>query len=461
LGCERNYPDDYASVIAHISMRFQYQMNQSVNPAVFRCAKMVRSIGLAIAVLVAPAFAFAQAVSQAPASGAAAASHTLEGLLEIARRDNLMLQSARAQALAARAGVTTARAYPNPELEVLGASYRARTPGTLGGGGTTLGITQRIENPALRGARAEVATAGAQVAEIGIWVAENNLVAEIKTRFFETLRREEDLEAVREDLALTEQIRDRIRVRARTGEAPRFDLIRADNEVALANKQVGLAVVRVAEAKALLRQAVGAGLPEAFGLTGDFYRKTPQADYAALRDAVLAANPELKRALADRARAEKQVRVEEAQVVPSISLRLVQESEPETRVARAGVALGVPLWDRRRGPIDEARALAIRSRADSELRRFVLAQSFEAAWQQYQSALNAVQALEGGILQQARTVVEIAEAAYRFGERGILEYLDARRQFRSVRADLISARFELHAAKAELERLAASDIKGE
>jgi cobalt-zinc-cadmium efflux system outer membrane protein len=131
-------------------------------------------------------------------------------------------------------------------------------------------------------------TAGAQSAEIGIWVVENNLMAEIKTRFFETLRREEDLEANREDLALTEQIRDRIRVRVRTGEAPRFDLIRADNEVALATKQVNLAIARVAEAKALLRQAVGASLPETFNLAGDFYRKTPQADYAALRDAVIA-----------------------------------------------------------------------------------------------------------------------------------------------------------------------------
>ncbi len=415
--------------------------------------------GLWVMLTVLPPGLHAQVSGAGPSAGVP--SFSLDDLLGVARRDNLALQSARALALAARAGVGTARAYPNPELEFLHASFRARTPGTVGGSGTTLGVSQRIENPGLRGARVEAATAGAQVAEIGIWVVENDLMAEIKTRFFETLRREEDLEANREDLALTEQIRDRIRVRVRTGEAPRFDLFRADNEVALATRQVGLGIARVAEAKALLRQAVGAGLPETFNLAGDFYRKTPQADYASLRDAVLAANPELKRALAERARAEKQVRVEEAQVVPSVSLRIVQETEPEMRALRAGVALGVPLWDRRRGQIDEARAQAIRSRADSDLRRFVLAQSFEAGWQQYQSALNSVQALEGGILQQARTVVDIAEAAYRFGERGILEYLDARRQFRAVRSDLISARFELHAAKAELERLAASDIKGE
>lgn len=390
-----------------------------------------------------------------------AGAYALDDLLTLARRDNFALQSARAQALAGRAGVTTARAYPNPELEVMGASFRARTPGTLGGGGSTLGFSQRIESPGLRTARIESATAGAQAGEINVWVVENNLLAEIKTRFFETLRREEELDAAREDLALTEQIRDRIRVRTRTGEAPRFDLIRADNEVALAQRLLERSVARVAEAKAYLKQAVSPALPAEFAVAGDFYRQTPRADYASLRDAVLAANPELKRALAELARSEKQVEVERQLIFPSVQLRIVSENEPEVRSVRGGVALSVPLWDRRRGPIDEARAQAIRSRSDSDLRRFSLSQGFEAGWQQYQAALKSVQALEGGILQQARTVVDIAEAAYRFGERGILEYLDARRQLRAVRGDLINTRFELHAAKAELERLAASDIKGE
>jgi cobalt-zinc-cadmium efflux system outer membrane protein len=403
----------------------------------------------------------AQNAPATPTPVAGTASYTLEQLIEIARRDNFLLQSARAQALAARAGVRSASAYPNPEFEVTASRLSARVPGTLGGSGYAAALSQRIENPALRESRIGVATAGAQVAGIGVFVVENNVLAEVKTRFFDVLRREEELDAAREERTLTEQIRERIRVRTRSGEAARFDLIRADNEVALAQKEVDLAIARVSAAKAGLRQAVGAALPEDFKVSGDFYRKPPSADYAVLRDAVLVANPELKRALAEQARNERQVEVERAQIVPSVALRLAQEVEPEVRSTRGGIALAVPLWDRRAGPIDEARAQAIRARTEADLRRFALVQSFEAAWQQYQAARRAVTALEGGILSTSRTVVDIAEAAYRFGERGILEYLDARRQLRALRADLIGARFELHAAKAELERLAASDIKGD
>ena len=51
--------------------------------------------------------------------------------------------------------------------------------------------------------------------------------------------------------------------------------------------------------------------------------------------------------------------------------------------------------------------------------------------------------------------LRVAEAAYRFGERGILEVLDAQRVLRSVRADLLQARFQAQAARVVLEQLAA------
>jgi outer membrane protein, heavy metal efflux system len=408
-----------------------------------------------------PSFGGAQGSASSATAPNALPTYTLEQLLAITRRDSLVLQSARAQALGARAGVTSAGAYPNPELEVLGASLRARQPGGPAGSGSAVTLTQRIESPGLRDSRVVAATAGAQAAEIGVWVVENNLLAEVKLRFFEALRRDEELDVTSEELALTEQIRDRIRVRTRSGEGPKFDLIRADNEVAIAAKQVAVAKARVAESRAMLRLAVGNRLAESFALAGDFYRSTPKADYAVLRDAVVASNPELKRAFAELARSEKLVDVEQRLVMPGLSLRITQETEPDMRATRGGVAISVPIWDRRRGPIDEARAQVIRSKSDSELRRFSLIQEFDAAWQRYQGVLGSVQALEGGIVRDARTVVDIAEAAYRFGERGILEYLDARRQFRAIRVELISARFELYAALTELERLAARDVKGE
>jgi cobalt-zinc-cadmium efflux system outer membrane protein len=64
-------------------------------------------------------------------------------------------------------------------------------------------------------------------------------------------------------------------------------------------------------------------------------------------------------------------------------------------------------------------------------------------------------AFDSGILREARDSLRVAEAAYRFGERGILDYLDAQRTLRSIRNELNATRFELQAARIELERLRA------
>ncbi|MFM7254907.1 MAG: TolC family protein, partial [Betaproteobacteria bacterium] len=47
----------------------------------------------------------------------------------------------------------------------------------------------------------------------------------------------------------------------------------------------------------------------------------------------------------------------------------------------------------------------------------------------------------------------VAEAAYRFGERGILEVIDAQRVLRAVRADLLLAKFEQQSAANTIQTL--------
>ena len=83
-------------------------------------------------------------------------------------------------------------------------------------------------------------------------------------------------------------------------------------------------------------------------------------------------------------------------------------------------------------------------------------QALEGAWRQYEITLTQVIALENGILREAEAALKVAEAAYRFGERGILDYLDAQRVFRIARNELIAARYDLQLAVIEIERLRAA-----
>jgi cobalt-zinc-cadmium efflux system outer membrane protein len=97
-----------------------------------------------------------------------------------------------------------------------------------------------------------------------------------------------------------------------------------------------------------------------------------------------------------------------------------------------------------------------RGAAASGPAELALLQSLETAYRQYEIARTQVNALENGILREAEAAMKVAEAAYRFGERGILDYLDAQRVFRAARNELIAARYELQLAVIEIERLRAA-----
>jgi cobalt-zinc-cadmium efflux system outer membrane protein len=75
------------------------------------------------------------------------------------------------------------------------------------------------------------------------------------------------------------------------------------------------------------------------------------------------------------------------------------------------------------------------------------------AWRSLEMSRLRVEALSQGVVREAESALRVAEAAYRFGERGILDVLDAQRVLRSVRADLLQARYQMQVARITLVQL--------
>lgn len=380
---------------------------------------------------------------------------TLTQIAEMARQSSPLLAVGRAEIDTAQAGTITARAYPNPELGLEPGRLSPRTPAAITGSSTVISIGQPLENPWLREARIRSADSGVELARSRSLAQVVNLSAAVRTKFFDVVRLDEEVVAFGEDLQITEQIRERILLRVRTGEAPRFDLVRAEGEVEAARKNFLTARQRRLQAMAELRSLVGPALPEDFQLKydSDAQPRHTEAEYPALRETVTERNPEIAIARRQLEQSERQIELERNSIVPQLTLKASRERDPEVNLTRIGASVSIPLVNRREGPIAEARAQAQRARLVLEQRRFELRAALDAAWQGVAAAQARVQAIEGGVLARASTALEIAEAAYRLGERGILEFLDAQRQFRLARNELIAARYELRTARSELERL--------
>lgn len=383
----------------------------------------------------------------------AQATYSLPQLIELGRAQHPRLQAAREQINGAEAGVTTARALPNPEVEWMKGSQRARVAGAIAGNAQSLSLTQRLDLPSQRNARINAAAAGLNAEQAQFRATERSLIYDIKLSYFQVQRRQAELEAASQDLKTLADIRERVRVRVSTGEAPRFDTIRADAEYLNAEKLVQSTRLRVDQAKAMLRNSVGNALPAQFDLAAENAPLPDLPPLASLQREALERNADLVRNRAIITRAREQLSLERNLRKPSLALRAAVDEDPEVRSARVGVLVSIPIWDRRQGPVAEASAQVSRLQFEQEQIELELRQRLESATQQYDISRNQVAALESGIVRQAEAALNMAEAAYRFGERGILEYLDAQRVYRNARNELIAARYEVNAALIEIEKL--------
>ena len=382
--------------------------------------------------------------------------YDLASLETLALSTNRSVMAARDQVTAARYGVDSAGAFPNPELEFLAGTTRSRGPAGNPGDARSATVTQPLDLPWRRSARIGAAEAGLEAAGSGARAFEADIIAYLRGRYFEVLRREAELINAREDAALMESVRSRISLRVETGEAPRFELIKADAEMLNAQKTAQAAGFRVEQARSLLRQAVGSALPPEFTLTSRFRDVPALTPLNEVRQQIATSSPNLMRARAETVRAERQLELERSLRWPNLALKAAVDEDPDMRTSQFGVVVTVPLWDRRKGPIGEATAQLSRAKNELESQEFSLAKALEVAYQQYEIAQTQVTALESGIVRQAEAALKVAESAYRFGERGFLEVLDAQRVFRAARAELIAARFELASAWVEIERLRAT-----
>lgn len=411
---------------------------------------------------VASPYAAAPTSPMAPVYGGQVAQrYTLPQLVDLALNSNKGVEAASAGVEAARAGLTTARAYPNPEVEYLAGRASARQAGGAAGSTQTVSVSQRIDLPNQRSLRSAIANYSLDVSRAGRSLFLTDLVAAVKQGYYEVLRREAEFQAAEEDLALAQQLFDRAQVRVDAGDAPRGEQLRAETELLSARNNSQSALLRVTRAKSFLRQQVGGGLPMTFALEGGLRGEPTVPTLESLRQTLMTTNPELLQLRTEFDRARVAVDYERSLAVPTVALRAAHEREPDVQNTRVGVSISVPLWDRRRGPIDEAAARLIQARSLLEAREFALAQELDSAYQQFQIASAQVSALESGIVRQAEASLRVAEAAYRFGERGILEYFDAQRTLRAARSSLIAAQFDLQLAAVDIERLLALNSVGQ
>jgi cobalt-zinc-cadmium efflux system outer membrane protein len=382
---------------------------------------------------------------------------TLDQALALAVQNHPQMRAAAAMRQGAQAGIVTARAYPNPEVNILAGNQSIRMNSSVPGLLQHYSVGQPLEWPEARRTRIEAARRGQESSEYTL--AETRLAVQsaVKQTFFDVLRRQGEVQLAQENLRLIEDLRRRIQVQVEVGEAARLELTRAEAEVATARNLARSAQLRLFTARSAFRAAVSTPLSDDVEPQGELSPPALLPSMEELTAEVLSRYPSLAQAQAEVRRAESKLQSEKAQRKPQPWLRGEYEQQPDLRFYRLGVTVPLPVWNRREGPIAEAEAALLQAKAIVDLRRVELTAALERAYRQYEVAGQQVVSLREGALKEAEAALQAAEAAFRFGERGIVEVLDAQRVLRGVRGDYLNAQFDRQAALIALDQLRARE----
>jgi cobalt-zinc-cadmium efflux system outer membrane protein len=382
---------------------------------------------------------------------------TLSDAIAMAELNSPRLREAAAMQRFAVASAQTARAYINPNVEVFAGRQYARPIATPGVPGLLqhYAASQTIEIPSERRARQRVAQYGIESSHFEQQGVALSVVANAKHAFYMALRRREEILHAQENLSLVSDLRRRVEVEVNVGEKGRLELTRAEAELARAQFAVRSAQIEYANAIALLRVAIAAPADADLNPQGVLEPRVTLGPLEELREQVLRTHPAVGQSRAEIESARASLDRERAARIPQPTAFAEFENQPDLRFWRTGITIPIPVFDRRRGQIAQAQATVSRSTAVLDQRRLELISALERAYEQYELADQQATSLEAGSLRAAESAVDAAKSAYRFGERGIVEVLDAQRVLQSVRGDLVDAQFARQSALVDLEELGA------
>ncbi len=387
--------------------------------------------------------------------GAAVAGPALnaEELIRQVLRHNPDIRAAQAQVLGAQAGIQTAQAWANPRMDAAQGRNEARMAGLVPGVVHGWSVSQFIENPRTRQFRTEAARASAKDSQYQAQSVRNELISLVRLRVNEGLLHQAQAQAAADSVALLEKARELVRLKVDIGEAPKYEIIKADAEIINARERLQTARLMVQQAQLDIDRMAANQLPDGWQLVGDLSATPDMMSIDQMHALALKHNPSVLSLQTELERLSFQLNEAKSQKWPGVEVRYSETLDPEWRQSQIGVGVQIPLLDQRQGPIAQTTAELERAQIRLQGRQNELRQQILLAWKSMEIARLRINALSQGSLRDALAALRVAEAAYRYGERGFLDVLDAQRVLRSVRADIIDARYQLQVSRVALDQL--------
>ena len=351
-------------------------------------------------------------------------------------------QAAQAFIEQSQADRVTAGQYLNPSLDVVTETKDRQS----------LAMAFPVETPSVREFRQLGADQGIEIATQQALLVQRQLKTQIQRAYYQVAQRKQEMQLAKDELQLLEKLRDAVQLKVKVGESARYEGVKAEAEWLTSQTRFNAAEQQYLLARQQLGELLGlTTVPEIVDqLPADNQLcRLPQQSF----DDLVSQYPLYQAAKANLAKDQASTRYEQALVTPQPTFTLGGEQEQGIDRYKLGINLPLPLFNQRDGQIASARAKQKQSEATVMAVERQLKQDWSQAFIRYQNANAQLVSYESGLLKEAESAFQVAQAAYKYGERGILDFIDAQRTLASVKRGYLTNQFERRYACMDIQQL--------
>ena len=377
--------------------------------------------------------------------GIAAAQQTLtwDQVRERFEAANPTLRAAQLGVEENRAQEVTASLRPNPLVTTTLDQLNPFTPNPYRPLGETLPLVSGsylYERQHKRELRTESAHQATQVAQSQADDQRRSLLFSLRNSFVQMLQAKAVLEVAHENLAYYDRLLDVSRDRFKAGDIARVDLDRLELQRVPFEADLATADTSLRTAKIQLLALLNDRTPvDRFDVAGSFDFVEPLATLEELRQAALAARPDLRAAAqsVDRARTEYRLAVANGSSDPTFSLDLGRNPPIP---AYLGVSVSMPLriFDRNQGEKARTQVDITRSERLHDAAEAQVLSDVNSAWTSLTSNLALLRQYKSRYLEQAARVRDTISFSYQHGGASLLDFLNAQSDYRTVQLSYLN-----------------------
>ena len=344
---------------------------------------------------------------------------------------------------------------PNPELTVEGENFLgSRQLEGFDQIETTFSISQLFE---LGGKRSKREALAKTERDLVLWDYEAqrmDMIYQVATRYIHVLANQARLELALETTTIAEEIYNTSVARVEAGMVSPLEQGKARVELAKAKLHKARVQSELVSKKQNLAAVWGSVTPLFKQVSGDIstVQMVPELPVLLAR---LNNNPDLARWAAEIERYRKAITLAKAQKIPNITFMAGGRhfAEGDDFAVVAGISAPLFIFDTQQTGVDEAEMILTQAMQKQRAAKVAIRTELIKSYQQLQLSLVGVNVIREDVLPSANQVLKAAKIAYRLGEIGSLDLLDAQRTSFQTGSEHLEALADFQLNVAKIERL--------